>query len=266
MTASDTHGRNVRNWLHAIDPHPRYAKIIDDRLSGTGAWLIDDRRFDGWKEGRDSRLWLYGIPGCGKTVLCSTAVENVLEERSIATDKAIGVAYFYFDFNNRDQQYYDTMLRSLIFKLWVQKREDANAVDALYFACGSGASQPSSNMLKNAVKELVQSFVDTFIILDALDECKERERLMPIIEEMAVWKISSLHMLVTSRKERDIEDSLSTILDDEQRICIQSALVEGDIRNYVRSRIRTDRELKKWQKPEVQTEIETVLMEKAGGM
>ena len=266
MTALDTHGRNIRNWLHAIDPHPKYAKTIDDRLPGTGTWLTESSKFDGWKKGRDSRLWLYGIPGCGKTVLCSTAIENVLEERSIATDKAIGVGYFYFDFNNRDQQYCDTMLRSLIFQLWVQTREDANAVDALYSACGSGASQPSSNMLKNALKELVQSFVDTFIILDALDECKERKRLMPSIEEMAVWKISSLHMLVTSHKERDIEESLSTILDDEQRICIQSALVEGDIRNYVRSRIRSDYELRKWQKPEVQNEIETVLMEKAGGM
>ena len=266
MTALDTHGRNVRNWLHAIDPHPKYAKTIDDRLPGTGAWLIDNGIFNGWRKGRDSRLWLHGIPGCGKTVLCSTAIENVLEERSMSTDKTIGVAYFYFDFNNRDQQYCDTMLRSVISQLWLQDREDANAVDALYSACGSGASQPSSTMLKNTLKELVQSFVDTFIILDALDECKERKRLMPIIEEMAVWKNSSLHMLLTSRKERDIVESLYTMLHDEQRICIQSALVEDDIRNYVRSRIRSDPELRKWQKPEVQTEIETVLMEKAGGM
>ena len=266
MTASDTHGQNVRNWLHAIDAHPKYTKTIEDRLSGTGAWLSKDHKFDDWKKGCNSRLWLYGIPGCGKTVLCSTAIENVLVDRSIATDKAIGVGYFYFDFNNRDQQYCDTMLRSLICQLWVQDRENANAVDALYLACGSGGSQPSSKMPRNTLKELVQSFVDAFIILDALDECKERDRLMPSIEEMAAWNISSLHMLVTSRKESDIETSLSTILDDEQRICIQSALVEDDIRKYIQSRIRSDYGLRKWRKPEVQTEIETVLMGKAGGM
>ena len=266
MTALDTHGRNVRDWLHAIDPYPKYAKTINDRLPGTGAWLTEARKFDDWKKGRNSRLWLHGIVGCGKTVLCSTAIENVLEERSMSTNKAFGVAYFYFDFNNRAQQYFDTMLRSLISQLWLQNRENANAVDALYSACDSGASQPSLDMLKKALKELAQSFGDTFFILDALDECQERKDLMPYIEEMAVWKFSGLHMLLTSRKEKDIDDSLSTILDDEQRICIQSAQVEGDIRSYVRSRIRTDRELKKWQRPEVQTEIETVLMEKAGGM
>lgn len=184
----------------------------------------------------------------------------------MSTDKAIGVAYFYFDFNNYDQQYCDTMLRSLVSQLWLQSRGDGNPVDALYSACGSGASQPSSNMLKNALKDLVQNSVDTFILLDALDECKERQRLMPIIEEMAKWKVPSLHMLFTSRKEKDIEESLSTILDEEQQICIQSALVADDIRKYVRSRIRSDRDLRKWQKPEVQTEIETVLTEKAGGM
>ena len=270
MTALDTHGRTVRDWLYAFDPYPKYTKTIDDRLPGSGAWLIDNRAFDGWKGGRNSRLWLYGIPGCGKTVLCSTAIENVLKDRSIATGNAIGVGYFYFDFNIRDQQYCDTMLRSLICQLWVQNRENtnanANAVDALYLACGSGALQPSSDMLENTLKELVQNFVDTFIILDALDECKERNRLMPSIEEMAAWNISSLHMLVTSRKESDIEESLSTIVDEEQRIYIQSALVEDDIRNYIWSRIRSDHELRRWQKPEVQTEIETSLMEKAGGM
>ena len=267
MTAPGTHEQNIRNWLHGTDPVPKYTKTIEDREPRTGAWLTNTRTFDDWKKGRDSRLWLYGIPGCGKTVLCSTAIEHVLEERKMSTDKAIGVAYFYFDFNSDDQQYCDTMLRSLVSQLWLQSRGDDNPVDALYLACGSGASQPSSNMLKNALKELVQNSVDTFILLDALDECKERQRLMPTIEEMAKWKVSSLHMLFTSRKEQDIEESLSTVLDEERQICIQSALVADDIRRYLRRRIHEDRELMRWQKKlEVQNEIETALMEKAGGM
>ena len=240
--------------------------MIEDRQPGTGSWLIDDGTFDGWKKGRSSLLWLYGIPGCGKTVLRSTAIENILEKRSIATGKEIGLGYFYFDFNNQDQLHCDTMLRSLISQLWLRSREDANAVDALYLACGSGASQPSSKQLKNTLRELLQTCVDAFIILDALDECKERKKLMPSIEEMAGWKPSGLHLLVTSRRERDIEESLSKLLDDEHQICIESALVEVDIRTYVRSRVRMDPELKKWQKPEVQNDIETVVTEKARGM
>ena len=37
-------------------------------------------------------------------------------------------------------------------------------------------------------------------------------------------KIASLHMSATSRQEKDIEESLSLLLYDEQKIYIQSAL------------------------------------------
>lgn len=222
--------------------------------------------FNGWKKECNSFLWLCGIPGCGKTVLCSTAIENALEERSAAIQEQVGVGFFYFDFNNQDQQFCDTMLRSLILQLWSQSRENANALDALYLACGSGASQPSLPLLMNTLKELVQNFPDAFIILDALDECRERTRLMLTIEEMLEWNSLSLHILATSREEKDIEESLSKFMNNKDRIRVQSALIEKDIRAYVRSRIRDGHELKKWQKPEVQNEIETVLMEKANGM
>lgn len=89
---------------------------------------------------------------------------------------------------------------------------------------------------------------------------------MLTIEEMFEWNSLSLHILVTSREEKDIEESLSKFMNNKDRIRVQSALIEEDIRAYVRSRIRNGHELKKWQKPEVQNEIETVLMEKANGM
>ena len=85
-------------------------------------------------------------------------------------------------------------------------------------------------MLMKTLRELVQSFGDVFIILDALDECKERNNLMANVEDMAGWKLASLHMLVTSRKEKEIEESVSELLKDEHRMCIQSARNEGDIR------------------------------------
>ena len=249
-----------------MDPYPKYSKTIEERQPGTGSWLTNNGTFNDWKKDRKSFLWLFGIPGCGKTVLCSTAIGNILEECSTSTEKPVGIGYFYFDFNNHDQQSRDTMLRSLVSQFWLQSREDANALDALYLACGNGASQPLLPMLMHALKELVQISVDAFIILDALDECKEREKLMLTIEEVVGWNVPSLHILVTSRREREIEESLSKFLDDKDRICVQSALIEDDIRAYVRSRIRMDHKLEKWQKPEVQTEIEMVLMEKADGM
>ena len=182
------------------------------------------------------------------------------------TQKPVGIAYFYFDFKNQDQKVCDAMLRSLLAQLSVQSFEASKPVNALYSACGSGSSQPSLPMTLKTLKDTAESFTDVFILVDALDECKELEELLTNVEDMVKSSIASLHMLVTSRREKGIEDSMSTLLDDEHKICIQSTLVEDDIRAYVRGRTCKDRKLKKWEKPEVQAEIEEVLVAKADGM
>jgi hypothetical protein len=77
-----------------------------------------------------------------------------------------------------------------------------------------------------------------YIIVDALDECSEREELLVLIEDIIDWKLTTLHTLATSRKEQDIEDCLSTLVSNE--IDIQSTLVDADIRVHVRERLRND--------------------------
>ena len=69
--------------------------------------------------------------------------------------------------------------------------------------------------------------------------------------------------MATSRREKDIEEQLSPIAN--YNINIQGAVVDADIRVYVRDRLATDAKLKKWPHT-VQNEIITVMMEKAGGM
>ena len=214
----------------------------------------------------NSLLWLHGIPGCGKTVLCSTAIERVLQLHSLTTQKRIGIAYFYFDFKHQNQQVCDAMLRSLVAQLSLQSLDAFKLLDALHSTCGSGTSQPSTPMALKALKNIAESFKDMFVLVDALDECKEPVELLENVEHLVKSNIASLHMLVTSRREKDIEDSMSTLLDNKHKLCIQSTLVENDIRAYVQGRMCKDRRLKKWQRPEIQPEIEKVLVEKSDGM
>jgi hypothetical protein len=76
-----------------------------------------------------------------------------------------------------------------------------------------------------------------------------------------------LHLLVTSRKERDIENSLESFVGRQNTICLQNELVDKDIQRYVRQRLSNDERLKKWQKdPAIGKEIETALMKGAQGM
>ncbi|KAF9728326.1 vegetative incompatibility protein HET-E-1 [Paraphaeosphaeria minitans] len=102
----------ICSWLSAPDPSTNYHKAHKQRQAETGLWLLDGHKFTEWKERVGSRLWLYGIPGCGKTVLSSTIIEHLLQQCN--GDTRTVTAYFYFDFNDTQKQDPDLMLRSLL--------------------------------------------------------------------------------------------------------------------------------------------------------
>jgi hypothetical protein len=87
-------------WLSAPDPATNHYKACKKRQAGTGLWLLESREFAEWKENAASRLWLHGIPGCGKTILSSTIIEALLQH--CGSDTSIAAAYFYFDFTNTE--------------------------------------------------------------------------------------------------------------------------------------------------------------------
>lgn len=69
------------------------------------------------------------------------------------------------------------------------------------------------------------------IIKDTLDECKDREYLFDIIEEMLNCKCRGLHVLLSSRTEEGAQPSL---LDKACCVDLQNPAVDEDIDKYVR--------------------------------
>jgi hypothetical protein len=59
----------VFSWLSAPDVTVDHANIKVKRQPDTGLWFINGDIFKSWKTSQQSFIWLYGIPGCGKTVL-----------------------------------------------------------------------------------------------------------------------------------------------------------------------------------------------------
>ena len=263
---SDRHHK-MRLWLSGVDPSLNYNRALRKRHQSTGKWLIEDAIFRDWKQstGSDRIIWLYGIPGCGKTILCSTVVEHILHV--CATTSDIAVLYFFFDFNDMEKQQHESMMRSLLSQLSMHFVRVPPVLETIYSSCMEGGRNPNFEALKETFRKMATAFRATFIVVDALDECNERPELLADIEEMNGWEDANLRILVTSRREKEIEDSILRLTEDANRICIQSAFVNADIRAYVHGQLRTNRRLQKWQKqPNVQSEIENTLMEKANGM
>jgi hypothetical protein len=255
----------ICSWLSAPDPSTNYHKAHKQRQAKTGFWLLESAKFTDWKEKVASRLWLYGIPGCGKTILSSTVIEHLLQH--CHDDTSMVTAYFYFDFNDTQKQDPELMLRSLLCQLLRRAVVIPKGVDAVFSSCENGKRQPSLHALVEVTRQIAQEFAHVYVVLDALDECTQRSELMDMLETVAGWQLDNLHLLMTSRKERDIESSLEGYIRDEDAICLQREVVDQDIQRYVQQRLHDDKALAKWNKDTaVRQEIEAALMHGARGM
>ncbi|KAF2624557.1 HET-domain-containing protein [Macroventuria anomochaeta] len=255
----------VCSWLSAPDPSTNYHKAHKQRQVETGLWLLDGSKFTEWKERAASRLWLYGIPGCGKTILSSTIIEHLLQH--CHENASMVTAYFYFDFNDRSKQDPELMLRSLLCQLLQCSSKIPKGVDALFSSCENGQQRPSLQALLEVTPQVMQQFTHAYIVLDALDECTQRQELMDVLETVAGWQLNNVHLLMTSRKERDIESSLESYVKEEDTICLQRDVVDKDIQRYVQQRLSDDKTLAKWNKDAaMMQEIEAAMMHGAHGM
>jgi hypothetical protein len=135
----------------------------------------------------------------------------------------------------------------MIAQLSMQSTNTPEALNMIYCHCQEGQQQPTIADLVLTFQHMLRYFYQMFIILNALDECTERKELLQLIKNFVGWKLEKLHILITNRKEQDIEKWLEPLVNDQEKICIQSALVNEDICTYIHERLQTDQSLQMWQ-------------------
>jgi hypothetical protein len=185
----------------------------------------------------------------------SSIIQELKERQRFNQD--IAIAYFFFDFNDREKQSPSNMLAALLAQLCSQIRlEDIPA--------GIEQKEPQdSEVLIQILHTISKKLSFTYIVLDALDE-SERELVLKAVCKLADAESGNLNILITSRKEHDIENGLST-LRRMKSIDIRNTVVDTDIALFVRESLRDDPKFKK-QSLELKLQIETDLRNGAQGM
>ena len=212
---------------------------------------------------------------CNETnIFSSTIIEDVNLRRREQQNTAI--LYHYFDFGNRISSSAESLLRSLIAQLVKQTSRlpkaldhlrQKNFIDTRYGTRmqmqAESVAQPSVLELSTILHDSMEEFDHVYVILDALDECDEREKLFSIIKRLLYSKIGKIHMLVTSRSDADLEERLTPMI--TAHILIENSLVEPDIRSYIQEQLHDNPRLRRWPH-KVQERIEAALMTGAQGM
>jgi hypothetical protein len=177
------------------------------------------------------------------------------------------MAYGYFFFDGRDSQKGLQRLEHLITSLIWQFSERFDTLpkvlNDLYDKCGSGSRRPSMEGLHTTLLFILDGIHHAYLIIDALDECTERNKLLKWIEEIAHWRVGKLHLLATSRQEPDIQKVLRSL--DPILVCLEGEFVESDITLYLDWMLRDDQRWKAWDH-DTRYKIKTSLMQGAQGM
>lgn len=254
----------VEKWLSAFDPSGNYNIAIDERnkgLSDSGKWLLKNQKFLEWKNTRSSFLWLYGLAGCGKTILCSIAIEHLKSE----VDGI--VLYFYFAFNDQRTRSKGSLLRSLVMQI---SRYDERAMKELVEKREEKKDeQLSDEDLGKIFISMATLFKQVTIVLDGIDELERKEEtrrdVLLWIKETNNIDAADIRILASSRHERDIAMELEAI---GLAFELTPETVEEDIKAFVHKHTHDDSSrLRRWRnRPQVQDEIANTLTEKANGM
>lgn len=166
----------------------------------------------------------------------STAIDTL---NSLFPDRAsVGIAYFYFDFKEPAKQNARNMVLSLLGQLCRHQSTIRDCVKTLYRK-QMDHEPPSIADLTLALFDIVKTFKQTFVVIDALDECTERPGLLGNLCTIIQHERGEhIKVLVASREEPDIQAAFSSI----PFISIRTRM-SSDIELYVNESIDTDTRL-----------------------
>ncbi|KAK2734051.1 hypothetical protein FQN55_002919 [Onygenales sp. PD_40] len=254
----DDEKRDIHRWLKAPDPFSNYYAASQLRREGTGIWLLEGKEYATWVTSPNSIIWLHGIPGCGKTILSSNIIKNLAE--TCPSDSQI--VFFYFDFKDSDKQTCQGLLCSLVTQLSTQHAMIPKGLKQLHTR-HADTTPPCRKELMDTLHEMVANCSNTYIVLDALDECTESRELVGLIQDIFEWNIDTLHLMLTSRKEKLIDDSFQNFV--RTRICLESTLVDDDIQLHIQKQMEEEPRFRKLSMEDRLT-IERTLAAKSNGM
>ena len=201
------------------------------RSPGTGLWLTESQELKYWLETKNARLWLYGIPGAGKTVLAS----SVIEEALATVSPSIALAYFYCDYKDVAKQDLVNILGSLA-EQFARQDEESFAKLRDFYKIHNPEHQLDfkydSEPLLDLVYTMTLLFDCAMIIVDGLDECgMNTPQVVDALITLNERGDTTVKTIFLSRDEIEIRERL------ERYTKVSIAASSSDLRLYVGAEI-----------------------------
>ena len=167
--AIDAARQKVLDSFSRIDPQTNHNMSRKLRHPNTGLWFLQSPEFQSWMNSESARLWLYGIPGAGKTVLASLIIDELLAQSS----PSIAIAYFYCDYKSTETQETHSILSCLAQQIAKQDESSFVKLQKFYETHNRGRESPvdyNPQDLCDLIINMAGHYDHTVIVVDGLDE------------------------------------------------------------------------------------------------
>jgi len=183
-----------------------------------------------WLEGKKKTLFCPGFPGTGKTVIASIVVDHL---KASFPDDETGHAFLYCIYKRQENQGVDNLLASLLGQLALWKKSRIPEVIREWYDQHVEGKKPglSSDEIRVALGSIIRTYSQTFVIIDALDECKTDQIRNKLLSE--VYRLqngSDVRLMVTFRPNIEPEPPSSMTK-------LEIRAYKEDIEQYLSSRI-----------------------------
>lgn len=254
--------QEILNSFAKVDPRSNHTMSRKLRSPGTGLWLTEGQEFRQWLETKNARLWFYGIPGAGKTVLAASVIEETLRTSNAST----AVAFFYCDYKASDTQDLSYILGSLAQQFAKQDEVSFAKLRDFYETHNPEHHQSfryDSEALARLVRAVTLVFDCAMIIVDGLDECGTNASL--VVDSLTALNDggdTTIKTIFLSRDEIEIRERL------ENYTQVSIAARSSDLRLYVGAEIdlRTRKKRLRIKDQSLKEHILERLVEGADGM
>jgi ankyrin repeat protein len=233
----------ILDWLSKtryLDHHRSQRNL---RSPGTGTWLLNHAEYISWhSKSLSSTLLVHGIPGCGKTILCSCVIDETTGGTLLMSNNA-PVAFFYCSSAESEQDRRDTIsvLRSLARQLMAAVSRHPrihSAALAAYDSKLAAAKQHGFDLLSPSISECESLILAALednpatIVIDALDEMKDPRALIGSLELIRANSTNVVKIFMTGRDSASVLQTVTSlqrirITTDENRMDVEQYILEG---------------------------------------
>jgi hypothetical protein len=197
---------------------------------------------------------------CGADSYLPRIRSLVIDYLTKLTGKWLGVAYFYCDYRDPDQQTAVNLVASLLKQLLILQNTLPIPVTELFERYDREKTQAQLEELECIFSLACREFRRSYIVIDALDECDTRNRksILGFLKKLGKWPVS---VFVTSRPHsQDIGRSLCPC----SEIIIEAS--DTDIRKYLAHKVDEDDDIADLLDETLKQEVISKIADGARGM